>query len=75
MHPKEAVTLWEAHAGAGSWQNLWTCGERSPRRSRFAGRACDPAGGSHCTTGGEEVEKIVSEVEPGKNAGVGATCF
>lgn len=23
------VTLWEAHAGAGSWQGLWPCGERS----------------------------------------------
>ena len=28
MHLKEAVVLWEAHAGAGSWQDLWTCGER-----------------------------------------------
>ncbi|GAB0185960.1 zinc finger and BTB domain-containing protein 5 [Grus japonensis] len=41
---KEAVTLWEAHAGAGSWQDLWTRGERSPRQSRFAGRTCDPVG-------------------------------
>jgi len=24
-----------------------TCGERSPRQSRFAGRACDPVGDSH----------------------------
>ena len=39
--PKEAVTLWGAHAGAGSCQDLWTHGERSPRWSRFAGRACD----------------------------------
>ena len=44
MCPKEAVTLWEACAGAGSWQDLWTRGERSPHWSRFAGRACDPAG-------------------------------
>ena len=38
--PKEAVTLWKAHAGAGSWQDLWTHGKRSPRWSRFAGRIC-----------------------------------
>ncbi|PKU49137.1 ubx domain-containing protein 4 [Limosa lapponica baueri] len=30
--------------GAGSWQDLWTCGENSPRWSRFVGRACDPWG-------------------------------
>jgi len=30
------------HARAGSWQDLWTCGERSPHWSRFAGRTCDP---------------------------------
>ncbi|XP_032546009.1 suppression of tumorigenicity 5 protein isoform X3 [Chiroxiphia lanceolata] len=34
--PKEAVTPWEAHAGAGSWKDLWTRGERSPLWSRFA---------------------------------------
>ena len=43
-HLKEAVTLWEAHAGASSWQDLWTLGERSPRQGRFAGRTCDPVG-------------------------------
>jgi len=43
--PKEAVTQWGVHAGAGSWKDLWTCGERSPRCSRFAGRACDSVGG------------------------------
>ena len=37
------MTLWEAHAGAGSWQDLQIYGERSPR-SRFSGRTCDPAG-------------------------------
>ncbi|GAB0190707.1 EH domain-containing protein 4 [Grus japonensis] len=41
---KEAVTLWEARAGAGSWQDLWPHGERSPGWSRFAGRTCDPVG-------------------------------
>ena len=38
------MTPWEACAGAGSWQDLWTCGERSPHWSRFAGRTWDPAG-------------------------------
>ncbi|GAB0175634.1 hypothetical protein GRJ2_000028600 [Grus japonensis] len=41
---KEAVTPWEAHVGASSWQDLWPHGERSPRWSRFAGRTCDPMG-------------------------------
>jgi len=41
---KEAVTPWGAPAGAGSWQDLWSRGERSPHWSRFAGRACDPMG-------------------------------
>jgi len=40
---KEAVTSWEAHAGAGSWQDLWTR-ERSPHQSRFADGAFDPVG-------------------------------
>jgi len=39
---KEAVTPWGAHAGAGSWQDLRTRGKRSPRQSKFAGRARDP---------------------------------
>ena len=38
------MTPWEAHTGAGSWQDLWTRGERSPGWSRFAGRTCDPVG-------------------------------
>ena len=38
------MTPWEARAGAGSWQDLWPHGERSPRWSRFAGRTCDPMG-------------------------------
>jgi len=38
---KEAVTLWGACAGAGSCQDLWTCGERSPCWKRCAGRVCD----------------------------------
>ena len=29
---------------AGSWQDLWTRGERSPCWRRFAGRTCDPMG-------------------------------
>jgi len=38
------VTPWKACAGAGSWQDLWPHGERSPCWSRFADRACDPVG-------------------------------
>jgi len=38
------VTPWEAHTGEGSWKDLWTRGESSPRWSRFVGRACDPMG-------------------------------
>ena len=41
---KEAVTLWGAHAGVDSCQDLQTHGERSLHQSRFAGRACDPVG-------------------------------
>jgi len=41
---EEAVTPWGARAGAGSCQDLWTRGERSPHWSRFAGRACDHMG-------------------------------
>ncbi|GAB0181555.1 EH domain-containing protein 4 [Grus japonensis] len=31
--PEGGCGLWEAHAGASSWQDLWPCGERSPRQS------------------------------------------
>ncbi|GAB0186368.1 mitochondrial enolase superfamily member 1 [Grus japonensis] len=34
MHLKEAVTPLEAGAGASPWQDLWPCGQRSPRWSR-----------------------------------------
>ncbi|KAK4825929.1 hypothetical protein QYF61_003424 [Mycteria americana] len=44
MCPKEAVTPWEARAGADSWQDLWAHEERSPRWSRFAGRTRHPVG-------------------------------
>jgi len=39
--------LWhrgKPRAGAGSFQDLQTCGERSPCPSKFAVRACDPMG-------------------------------
>ncbi|GAB0208242.1 zinc finger and BTB domain-containing protein 5 [Grus japonensis] len=42
--PEGGCGLWEAQAGASSWQDLWTCGERSPCQGRFAGRTCDPVG-------------------------------
>jgi len=44
---KEAVTQWGGHTGAGSCQDLRAHEERSPHRSRFAGRACDPLGDPH----------------------------
>jgi len=41
-------SLWKGpRDGAGSCQDLQTRGERSPHRSRFAGRACDPVGDPH----------------------------
>ncbi|GAB0203397.1 hypothetical protein GRJ2_002805300 [Grus japonensis] len=42
--PEGGCSPWEAHAGASSWPDRWTREERSPRRSRFAGRTCDPVG-------------------------------
>lgn len=42
--PKEPVTLWKGHTGAGSWEYLWLCGDRSPCWSRFDDRTCDPMG-------------------------------
>jgi len=44
---KDALTLWGACAGAGSCQDLWTHGLRSPGQSRFAGGICDPVGDPH----------------------------
>jgi len=43
---KEVVTPWGALPGEGSCQDLWTHGERSPCRSRIAGRA-DPVEDPH----------------------------
>jgi len=45
--PEEAVTLWKARTGAGSWQDLWTHRERSPFWSRSSVRTCDPTGDPH----------------------------
>ncbi|GAB0183654.1 hypothetical protein GRJ2_000830700 [Grus japonensis] len=45
--PEGGCGPWEAHAGASSWQDLWTRGERSLHQSRFAGRTCDPVGDPH----------------------------
>ncbi|GAB0176158.1 EH domain-containing protein 4 [Grus japonensis] len=42
--PEGGCGLWEAHAGASSWPDRWTHGERSPHQGRFAGRTCDPVG-------------------------------
>jgi len=38
------VTPWGALTGAGFYQDLRTCGEKTPQWSRFSGRACDPVG-------------------------------
>jgi len=43
--PEQVVTLWEAHARAGSWRDLWNHGEKISHWTRFASRTCDPAGG------------------------------
>jgi len=42
--PEEALTLWRVRGGAGSWQDLWTHGEKIPCWIRFSGRTCDPTG-------------------------------
>jgi len=83
--PKEAVTLWGTHAQAGSCQDLWTRGERSPRRSRFASRTCDPAGDPRCSSlflkscslwEGLMLDKFMEYCLPreGPHAGVGEEC-
>ena len=42
---KEAVTPWEAHAGAGSWQDLWPCGESGgPTGAGFLAGVVTPRG-------------------------------
>ncbi|GAB0204469.1 mitochondrial enolase superfamily member 1 [Grus japonensis] len=73
MHSKEAVTPWRACSGAGCWQDQWTCGERSPHWSRFAGRTCDPMGDPHwsslllkvCTPWkGPTLEQLVKNCSP-----------
>ena len=52
MYPKEAVTLWEVRAGAGSWQDLWICGERSPRGHKSCQKTCSSVDSSlHRSTG------------------------
>jgi len=43
MCPREAVTPWRAHTGAGSWKEMWPV-KRGPHWSRFACRTCDPVG-------------------------------
>jgi len=80
---KEAVTPWEAHAGAGSCQDLQTCGERSPRWSRFAGRACDLVG-THtwsslslkdCTPWeGTHTGAVCEELQPMGRTHIGEVC-
>ncbi|GAB0187733.1 hypothetical protein GRJ2_001238600 [Grus japonensis] len=72
--PEGGCGPWEAHAGAGSWPDLWTREEGSPHQSRFAGRTCDPVGdptleqsapeglhpveGTHAGAVGEELQPV-----------------
>lgn len=42
--PKEGVIPWKFCTGAGSWQNLWTYGERRPCWRMFAVRNCGAVG-------------------------------
>jgi len=62
-------TPWGAHAGAGSWQDLQTHAERSPRLSRFAGRACDPVGMTHAGAAPEGLHPV-----GGIHTGAGEEC-
>jgi len=80
---KEAVTLWGARAGAGSCQDLQTCGERSLWQSRFAGRACDPMGDSRwsslflkdCTQWkGPMLGQFVKSCSPWERTHIGKVC-
>jgi len=79
------VTSWAARAGAGSWQDLWPRGERSPGWSRFAGRAYDPVGDPRwsslflkdCTPWKEPtLGQLVEDCVPweGPHAGAGTEC-
>ena len=70
MHPNEAVTLWKACTGAGSWQDLWTHGVRGPHAGAgFTGRTCDPCWSSlflkDCTLWkGPMVEQFIKNCSP-----------
>ncbi|GAB0192641.1 hypothetical protein GRJ2_001729400 [Grus japonensis] len=63
--PEGGCGPWEAHTGASSWQDLWTCGERSPCWSRFAGRTCDPVGDPTLEQFAPEGLHPVGETHPG----------
>jgi len=75
--PEEGCDLWRACAGADSWQDLWTCGEKSPRWSRFAGSTCDPVGRTHAGAVNEELQSMgriyVGEVRGGLSPMGGTT--
>jgi len=40
--PKGGCDPMGSSCSAGSWKDLWTCGERSPHWSRFPGSTYDP---------------------------------
>ncbi|GAB0178755.1 zinc finger and BTB domain-containing protein 5 [Grus japonensis] len=64
--PEGGCGPWEAHPGASSWPDRWTCGERSPHGSRFAGRTCDPVGDPTLEQSGPEGLHPVGETHAGK---------
>ncbi|GAB0180628.1 hypothetical protein GRJ2_000528100 [Grus japonensis] len=68
--PEGGCGPWEAHAGARSWPDRWTREEGSPRRSRFAGRTCDPVGDPTLEQFAPEedvaIDKVTCLVDEGK---------
>ncbi|GAB0180774.1 EH domain-containing protein 4 [Grus japonensis] len=73
--PEGVCGPWEAHNGASSWQDLWTCGERSPRWGRFAGRTCDPVGDPTLEQFAPVGETHVGEVREGLSPVGGTPCW
>jgi len=54
--PKEVVSLWEAHAGAGFWQDLWTHG--GPTLEPSVPEGLHPMEGTHAGAICEEVQPV-----------------
>lgn len=79
---KEAVTLWEDHSAAGSWQDLEHCGHRSSCWSTFDDRTCDPAGAPcwsklslrNCTLWKGELEQFMKNCSKWKDSYWSSSC-